>query len=225
MLWGVSDTIVTMIEVIPAILEKDFAQIESKIKLVEGLVSWVQIDMADGVLVPNTVLHDAVQFSKLKTSIHRELHLMVKDPLRYLEPFVKAGFARFYAHVEADTIDGFIAACYRYDVEVGLAIDGPTPVEKLQPYMDNVDCVLVMAINAGFSGQPYREDTTEKIRIIHDWSIDTPIAVDGAMSVENAAKVVAAGATRICTNSYLFNAPDLKEAIEKIRNLDSAEQQ
>lgn len=210
-----------MIEVIPAILEKDFTEIERKIRLVEGLVSWVQIDMADGILVPNTVLHDAEPFSHLPASIHRELHLMVKDPVPYVEPFAQAGFKRFYAHVEADTVEDFVAACYRHGVEVGLAIDGPTPVEKLRPYMDNLDCVLVMAINAGFSGQPYRDDTAKKVQIIHDWSIDTPIAIDGAMSAENAAKVVAAGATRICTNSYLFKAPDLREAIEKIRNLDN----
>lgn len=209
-----------MIEVIPAILEKDFAEIENKIRLVEGLVSWVQIDMADGVLVPNTVLHDAEKFSHLKTSVNRELHLMVKNSVPYVEPFVQAGFKRFYAHVESDTVEEFISTCYRFNVEVGLAIDGPTPVEKLRPYMDNIDCVLVMAINAGFSGQPYREDTAEKVQIIHDWNIETPIAIDGAMSAENAAKVVAAGATRICTNSYLFKAPDLKEAIETIRNLD-----
>ncbi len=207
-----------MIEVIPAILEKEFSEIEHKIRLVEGLVSWVQIDMADGVLVPNTVLHEAEKFSRLKTTVNRELHLMVKNPVPYVEPYAQAGFKRFYAHVESDTVEEFVAACYRFDVEVGLAIDGPTPVEKLRPYIDNIDCILVMAINAGFSGQPYRDDTAEKVRIIHEWNIDMPIAIDGAMSAENAAKVVAAGATRICTNSYLFNAPDLNEAIEKIRN-------
>lgn len=211
-----------MIEVIPAILEKEFSEIEKKIRLVEDLVSWVQIDVADGELVPNTTFSDPSTFESLKTSLNLELHLMVKDPLRFVERFAAVGFKRFYAHVEGDYIDEYIAKCYQLGVEVGLAIDGPTLFSKLHPYLDNIDCVLVMAIEAGFSGRPFREDTTTKIKKIREIDFEIPIAVDGAMNEENARKVVEAGATRINSNSYIFDAPDVKLAIEKLKSIASA---
>ncbi len=233
-----------MSEVIPAILEKDFSEIEKKIRLVENLVSWVQIDLADGTLVPNTTFLDPTLFAGIikglkdtskvfrrdsfeveeivKSKAHKlsfELHLMVKDPLKYIEPFAKSGFKRFFAHVEGKKVEEYIEDCNRLDVEIGLAIDGPTNWQAVHKYLNDIDTVLVMAIDAGFSGRPFREDTVEKIRKIREIDLEIPIAVDGAMNPENAAKVVAAGATRINSNSYIFNSPDIKAAIEKLRNI------
>lgn len=206
-----------MVDIIPAILEHEFSEIEKKIRLVEGLVSWVQIDLADGELVANTTFSDPAPFKDLKTSLQLELHLMVKDPLRYVERFAAVGFKRFYAHVEGDYVEEYIEKCYQLGVEVGLAIDGPTPFEKIHPYLDNIDCVLVMAIEAGESGRPFREDTVEKIKRIREIDFEIPLSVDGAMDEENARKVVAAGATRINSNSYIFGAEDVKIAIEKLK--------
>lgn len=208
-----------MVEIIPAILDKDFSEIEKKIHLVEGLVSWVQIDLADSTLVPNTTFLDPAPFANLKTPLNLELHLMVKDPLRYVERFVKAGFRRFFAHIEGDYVDEYIAKCYQLGVEVGLAIDGPTLFTKIHPYLDNMDCVLVMAIEAGASGRPFREDTIEKIKKIREIDLEIPISVDGAMNEENVKKVIEAGATRINSNSYIFGAEDVKIAIEKLKSL------
>ncbi|MBI3379368.1 hypothetical protein HY029_01275 [Candidatus Gottesmanbacteria bacterium] len=208
-----------MVEVIPAILEIDFPEIEKKVHMVEGLVNWVQIDIADGTLVPNTTFIDPTSFTNLKTSIQLELHMMVKDPLRYLVNFHKAGFKRFFAHVEGDFVAEYIEKCFQLGVEVGLAIDGPTDFEKIHKYMDDIDCILVMAIQAGESGRPFREDTVEKIKKIRDVDFEIPIAVDGAMNDVNAAKVISAGATRINSNSFIFSATDVKMAIEKLKNI------
>lgn len=211
-----------MIEIIPAILEKDFGEIEKKIHLVEKLVSWIQIDIADGTLVPNTTFLDPEPFKKVTTPVKFELHLMVKDPLRYVENFAKVGFKRFYAHVEGDFVEEYIQQGYKLGVEVGLAIDGPTDFEKIHPYIDNLNGVLVMAIDAGFSGRPYREDTIEKIKKIREIDMDIPITVDGAMNPENAKKVVTVGATRINSNSFLFSSPDIGKAIQSLRDIDTA---
>ena len=208
-----------MVEIIPAILESEFSEIEKKIRFVDGLVSWVQIDLADGELVANTTFSDPAPFKNLKTSLNLELHLMVKDPLRYVERFAASGFKRFYAHVEGEYVEEYIAKCYELGVEVGLAIDGPTDFGKIHPYLDNIDCVLVMAITAGESGRPFREDTVEKIQKIREIDFEIPIAVDGAMDPTNAAKVVTAGANRINSNSYIFGSPDVKIAIEKLKAL------
>lgn len=221
-----------MFEIIPAILENNFAEIEKKIRLVEEvnskdakekLISFVQIDLADGTLVPNTSFLDPSPFAGLKTSLNLEAHLMVTDPLRYLERFAKAGFKRFYAHVEGTYIEEYIAQGYQLGVEVGLAIDGPTPYDLLHKYLDNIDCILVMAIEAGSSGRPYRPDTVEKIKKIREADLEIPIAVDGAMNPENAKKVIEAGATRICSNSYIFNGTDPKKAMEDLKNCSNIE--
>lgn len=210
---------ISMVEIIPAILEKNFPEIEKKIRLVESLVDWVQIDIADNTLVPNTTFLDPTPFAALKTPVQLELHMMVSDPLRYLENFHRAGFKRFFAHVEGQYIEEYIEKCYQLGVEVGLAIDGPTDFEKIHRYLDNIDAVLVMAIEAGESGRPYREDTALKIKRIREADLEIPIAVDGAMNAENAAKVVAAGATRINSNSFIFGAPDVKIAVETLKNI------
>ncbi|KKS47891.1 hypothetical protein A3J20_03515 [Candidatus Gottesmanbacteria bacterium RIFCSPLOWO2_02_FULL_42_29] len=205
-----------MVEVIPAILEKDFSEIEKKIRLVENLVEWVQIDVADGLLVPNDSKTDPSSFKNLKTKLNLEVHLMVKEPAKLVAVYADSGFKRIYAHIEAEGIDDFMAEAYKKNIEVGLAIDGPTPYEKIAPYLDNIDAVLIMAIKAGFSGQPYMPATEDKIKKIKEAFFDLPICVDGAMTAENAAKVISAGASRINSNSYLFNAPDIKKAIESI---------
>lgn len=207
-----------MAEIIPAILEKDFPEIEKKIRLVENFVKWVQIDFADQTLVPNSTPWEVAGFSTIKT-VSLEAHLMVKDPLRYVDNFTKAGFKRFFAHVEGDFVEEYVRKCFQLGVEVGLAIDGPTPFEKIHHYLDNIDAVLVMAIEAGFSGRPYREDTAEKIKRIREIDFEIPIAVDGAMSYDNAKKVVEAGATRINSNSYLFNSKDIGKTIEEMGKL------
>ncbi|MBI2616625.1 hypothetical protein HYW55_00650 [Candidatus Gottesmanbacteria bacterium] len=211
-----------MVEVIPAILEKDFGEIEKKIHLVEKFVSWIQIDIADGTLVPNETFTDSQAFAALKTPAKLELHMMVKDPLRYLENFAKVGFKRFYAHVEGDYVDEYIEQAYKLGVEVGLAIDGPTDFEKIHKFIIHLDGVLVMAIDAGFSGRPYREDTVEKIKKIREIDMDIPITVDGAMNPENAKKVLSSGATRINANSYIFSSPDVSKAIQILGQADSS---
>lgn len=208
-----------MAEVIPAILEKDFAEIERKIHLVERYVDWVQIDMADGTLVPNTTFLDPSPFKKLKTSVNLELHLMVKDPLAYIETFAAAGFKRFFAHVEAEGVEDFLAKGEEMNVEVGLAADGPTPIERIHPFIADLDAVLIMAIKSGFSGQPFLPETVDRIKKVREWDFEIPITVDGAMDEVNAAKVVAAGATRINSNSNIFGSPNIKNAIDKLKSL------
>jgi len=219
-----------MTEVIPAILEKDYPEIERKIRLVESYVNWVQIDIADNTLVANTTFLDPESYSTIihlgggqarppRDHLNLELHMMVKDPLKYFDSFKKAGFKRFIAHVEGHGVEDFIVKCQENDVEVGLAIDGPTQIEKVFPYIEDIDVVLVMAIEAGASGRPFREDTISKIQTLHSKFFDLAIAVDGAMNLENARRVVAAGANRINSNSYIFKSPDIKGAIESLKNI------
>ncbi len=210
-----------MVEVIPGILEKDFSEIERKIGLVSGLVDWVQIDIADNTIVPNATFLDfsaqGEQLKKFRLSL--EGHLMVANPEKYVRPLVGSGFRRLVAHIEAVDPRLFLEEAKYESIEVGLAIDGGTEFGELEPLLDAVDFVLVMTVEAGFSGAPFLPETVEKIRTIHQNLPDLPIEVDGGMNAQTAKLVKEAGASRLVSTSFLFKDPqNVAQAIEHLRN-------
>lgn len=209
-----------MVEVIPGILEKEFAKIKERVGLVSGLVDWVQIDIADGTLVQNTTFLEFNTFRGLEKKLSLEGHLMVASPEKYIRPLVDAGFRRLIAHVEAADPRLFLEQAQYESVEVGLAIDGGTEIEQIEPFLEAVDVVLVMTVEAGFSGAPFLPETVEKIKIIHQNLPDLPIEVDGGMNDHTARMVKEAGATRLVSTSYLFKDPSrIAEAIERLRTV------
>ncbi len=212
-----------MIDIIPGILEKDFAKIEERVRLVTGLVDWVQIDIADNTLVPNTTYTDFGRLGglgKLGGKLSFEGHLMVGSPEKYIRPLVDAGFRRLIAQVEAADPRLFLDQAQYEDVEVGLAIDGATEIEHIEPFLEEIDVVLVMTVEAGFSGAPFLPETVEKIKLIHQNLPDLPIEVDGGINDQTAKLVKDAGATRVVSTSYIFkDSAQVAEAIERLRNV------
>lgn len=213
-----------MVEVIPGILEQEFSEIEKKVALVQGLVDWVQIDVADGTLVPNTTFLDFSALGTLtKSSLssnlstvnergydHRlsfEAHLMVTSPEKYIRPLVDAGFRRLIAHVEANDPRRFLDEAQYESIEVGLAIDGATDFNEIEPFLEAIDVVLVMTIEAGFSGSPFLPEAVEKMKTIHRNLPDLPIEGDGGINEQTARLVKEAGATRLVSTSFLFKDP------------------
>jgi len=213
-----------MIDVIPGILEEDFPEIKKKIKLVEPYVSWVQIDILDGTLFNNSCFHEAQPFSDLDTHLLLEAHLMVKNPIRYIEPFFAAGFQRFIAHIEGfdegqdkENMYDFINTCHTFGAEIGVAVDLPTAVDYVFPYLESIDQVLVMTINAGKSGQSFEGEALDKIRTIRDEDPHMHVEVDGGITPDTAKLAVEAGATRLSANSAIFQSDNIKEAIEALK--------
>lgn len=210
-----------MIDIIPGILEKDFSEVERRVKLVAAYVSWVQIDVADNTLVPNETFlkfDQFVQLGKLDKAPSLEAHLMVAEPEKYIRPLADAGFKRLIAHVEAHDPRRFLDEAKYESVEVGLAIDGPTDLEQIEPFLEEIDVVLVMTIEAGFSGQQLMPETLEKIKTIRRNFPDLPIAVDGGINDKTARLVRDAGATRLVSTSYLFKDPaNIAAAIERLK--------
>jgi ribulose-phosphate 3-epimerase len=203
-----------MVDVIPGVLEKEWKPIEERLLLVAPYVEWVQIDIADNTLVPNTTLLDFSYFSppKLLRQLEHlsfEAHLMVANPEKYIKPMADAGFKRLIAHVEAHDPRLFLEQAKFEHVEVGVAIDGSTELEQVEPFLEEVDVVLVMSIEAGFSGQSFMAETVEKIKTIHQSYPDLPIEVDGGINDQTAKIAVEAGATRLVSTSYLFKNPEL----------------
>lgn len=209
------------IDVIPGILEKEWPRIEGRLSLVRGLVDWVQIDIADNTLVPNETFQQFAKFGQLDQfdELNFEAHLMVAQPEKYIKPLVDAGFKRLIAHVEAHDMRVFLEQVKYEHVEVGIAIDGLTPLEQAEPFLEEVDMVLVMTIEAGFSGQEFMTETLEKIKVISEHFPDLAVEVDGGINDKTAKLARDAGATRLVSTSFLFKDPqNIALAIEQLKN-------
>ncbi len=209
-----------MIEVIPGILEKNFDTIREKIELIKDYVQWVQIDILDNTLIKNDTYNNFAAFRVFANQIKLEAHLMVKHPAKYIQPLKTNGFDRLIAHVEAESIRDFIGQGRLEAVEIGVALDGPSKLELVEPYLGEVDCVLLMMYKAGFSGQTFDSSNLAKVRKIHEEYQDLPIEVDGGIDKNTAPLVIENGATRLVSTSYLFwkNAHRIKEAIEELKS-------
>jgi len=212
-----------MIDVIPGILEKEWEMIEERLRLVTGLVDWVQIDVADNTMVPNTTFLDFSQFTRhpygQALAGGLEAHLMVAQPEKYIKILADAGFKRLIAHVEAHDLRIFLDQVKYEQVEVGIGIDGPTEFETIEPFLEEADFVLVMMVEAGFSGGKFLPECVEKIKSIHSYLPDLPIEVSGGISDTTAHLVREAGATRLVSTSYLFKDPaTIASAIARLKN-------
>jgi ribulose-phosphate 3-epimerase len=201
-----------MLEVVVGIMEHTVEDLENKVHLIahSGESTWVQIDVADGTLVPATTVIDMSAIGRIIAAhphLSFEAHLMVASPEKYLKPLVDAGCKRIIAHVECIDPRVFIEDAKYESVEIGLAVDGPTELEQIEPYMDDLDFVLVMTIEAGASGQTLLPETVEKVKTLRELYPDIPIEVDGGINDQTAKIVFDAGATRVVSTSYVTNDP------------------
>lgn len=192
-----------MNQIIPGILEKDFTQIEGKIELVKSFVKTIHIDVIDGKFAPNTTFLDPKPFAKYSKDIFFEVHLMVEEPVNYLESFAASGFKRFLGHIEKmSSMEDFVAKGQLLG-EVGLAIDVNTPFENLKVNLEDLNCVLVMSVKAGFSSQKFMPEVLEKVKKIREKS-QVPVEIDGGINDITIAKALNYNANRFVTTSFLF---------------------
>lgn len=209
-----------MIEIFPGVLEDSFSKIEEKIRMVEPYVDWLHFDVTDNTLTESASFHDPSPFKTLKTKLNLEIHLMFLDPSAVVQDWADAGFKRLIAHVESENPQKFIKKTKAKGLEVGLALDGPTGVERMAPFLSQINQVTIMMIKAGKSGQKFMEENLEKVRLIRQKWPNLPIEVDGGINPETARLVKEAGATRLASTSYIFwkNKGRIKEAIEELKN-------
>lgn len=206
-----------MLQVIPGILEKEFTEIKRKVVKVAPYVEWVQIDLADGLLVENKTFSDAGAFFDLPIPPKRELHMMVENPTEQVDEWVEAGFERIIAQVEGiGDPEGFIDAVQLHSVEIGLALDISTPVSLVAPYLDMLDVLLLMGVEAGFSGQEFDRSVLSKIGKARNISDMLRIEVDGGIDKKTARLCSDAGADIVVSTSYIFGSDDIGTAIDEL---------
>jgi ribulose-phosphate 3-epimerase len=204
-----------MIEVVPAIIAKDFGDLEERVGLIEPYVARAQLDIMDGSFVDNETMKGFDELAKLETNLKFEVHLMVDDPLSYVEQFLKTDKVdKYILHVESEgNLNNVITMIRQAGREVGLSLNPQTPNEVLTDYLEKISFIQFMTVDPGFYGSPFVEDVLDKMTDFHYMYPNVPMQVDGGVNEETAHKVVEAGATTLVSGSYIFNSDDVSEAI------------
>jgi ribulose-phosphate 3-epimerase len=209
-----------MIEVIPAIIAKNFNELKEKVERVKQYVKWVQLDIMDGNFVPNFTWNEPEELKYYDSGVFMEAHLMISEPEKYAEKWIDAGCKRIIFHIEAAT-DPYeiIRLCREKKVEVGIAINPETPIVNIESL--SVDMVAVLGVTPGFGGQEFKPAALSKIKALRRDLPRLTIEVDGGMNPKTARQVIEAGANIIVAGSYIYNSADIKKAIDELKNGNS----
>ncbi|MBE7018781.1 MAG: ribulose-phosphate 3-epimerase [Ruminococcaceae bacterium] len=209
-----------MVKVSPSMLAADFSNLREEMKSVQT-ANFLHLDVMDGHFVPNLTIGPCVIASiRPHSDLPFDTHLMIDNPLKYIEPFAKAGSDYITVHVEQpDDIKQCIRLIKSFGKKAGLALSPDTPVSALAPYLDEISMITVMSVYPGFGGQKFIESSYEKIKEISNMIQDKNIllSVDGGVDYENVRKLEKAGVTMVVAGSTVFGDENREEAIRILR--------
>ena len=206
----------------PSILSADFTELGRDVRAVEdGGADWIHVDVMDGHFVPNISIGVPVVKSLGKVArVPLDVHLIIENPEKYIEPFAKAGANIITFHYEAtqDKTDEVIELIRSFGCKVGISIKPKTNQDVLIPYLDKIDMVLVMTVEPGFGGQEFMGYCAQKIPYIRAKAPESLIVqVDGGINEQTAKICKGLGANSLVAGSYIYGSDDIKSAIESLR--------
>lgn len=210
----------------PSILSADFCRLGEQIEEIgKAGAQYVHIDVMDGLFVPSISFGMPIVSSvRPRTDLFLDVHMMVTEPERYVEEFVKCGADSVTIHVEAcDCIEETLQKIKAAGAKAGLALNPKTPVSEIEPYLEMVDMILVMTVQPGFGGQAYIPECTDKIRevrkLINESGLNINLEIDGGVNIDNLEMNLEAGANVIVAGSAVFKgdiAANTKAFLQKM---------
>ena len=214
-----------MIQIAPSLLSADFLHLEKDVETVNRYADIIHLDIMDGTFVPNISFgFPVVEAVARQARKPMDVHLMIVNPWKYVERFAKAGAAMISFHYEAalEASGEVIDQIHGLGVKAGIVINPDCPVEKIYPFLDKVDYVLLMSVFAGFGGQKFIPETLDRIRAVRKelkriGRPEVDIEVDGGVSPSNAQDLARAGATILVAGSAVFKAENPADVIDRMK--------
>jgi ribulose-phosphate 3-epimerase len=201
----------------PALLNTTFEDFACDVKKVEGLFSYAQIDVMDGEFVPNTSFSEIEKINDLHSPLKWELHLMVKNPLAELEKWARINNVfRVIFHAESDGAAAVIAWARERNLEVGVALNPETPLEKISGYMEQLNVVQFMTVHPGRQGNPFLPEVGERIKVFTTIAEHPLCAVDGGVNTTTIPMLKNWGVDIANVGSALMKAPDITKAHQQL---------